>query len=123
LAKRAILRRAPRTNRSPNTKAKRSNFYKQFCLISSFKPRGAFFFAFYGTYAGGGGENGSKLKLYSYFEILEDSGCKFKLNFDGGGVKNSEKSQNSKTNCIKSFQCPEQISQEERAFIISSEKL
>jgi hypothetical protein len=40
-----------------------------------------------------------------------------------GGVKNSEKSQNSKTNCIKSFQCPEQISQEERAFIISSEKL
>ncbi len=24
--------------------------------------------------------------------MLEDSGCKFKLNFDGGGVKNSENS-------------------------------
>ena len=23
--------------------------------------------------------------------MLEDSGCKFKLNFDGGNVKNSEK--------------------------------
>ena len=30
-------------------------------------------------------ENGSKLKLYSFFEMLEDSGCKFKLNFDWGG--------------------------------------
>ena len=48
-------------------------------------------------------ENGSKLKLYIFFEMLEDSGCKFKLNFDGEGVKNSEKSQNSKKNCIKSF--------------------
>ena len=42
----------------------------------------------------------------------------------GEGVINREKSQNStKKNCIKSFQCPEQISQEERVFIISSKKL
>ncbi len=58
--------------------------------------------------------------------MLEDSGCKFKWNFDGEGVKNSEKKfQNSKKNCIKSFQCPEQIYREERVFtfIISSKKL
>jgi hypothetical protein len=38
-------------------------------------------------------------------------------------VNNSEKNQNSKKNWIKSFQYPEQKSQEERGFIISSKKL
>ena len=51
--------------------------------------------------------------------MIEDSGCKFKLNFDGEGVKNIEKSQNSKENCIK----VSLISQEEREFILSSKKL
>jgi len=40
----------------------------------------------------------------------------------GEGVKNGEKNQNKK-NCIKSFQCPEQISQEKEVFIIFSKKL
>ena len=35
--------------------------------------------------------------------MLEDSGSKFKLNFDWEWVENSDKSQNSKKNCIKVF--------------------
>jgi hypothetical protein len=41
----------------------------------------------------------------------------------GEGVKNSEKSKNSKKKKHVGIQCPEQISQQERVFIISSKKL
>jgi len=69
---------------------------------------GCFFFAFYGTYAGGGGKNRSKIKIiYSFFLHCL--------------VKNSDKSQNSKKLHI-GIQRPEQISQEERVFIIFSKK-
>ena len=45
-----------------------------------------FFFAFYGTYAGGEGvKMGKNEKYTAFFGFIEDSGCKFKLNFDGGG--------------------------------------
>ena len=43
-------------------------------------PRGAFFCILWNICWGGGGQNGSKLKLFSFFEMLKDSGCKFKLN-------------------------------------------
>ncbi len=38
----------------------------------------------------------------AFFALIEDFGCSFKLNFDGRGGKNGEKSQNSIKNCIKS---------------------
>jgi hypothetical protein len=88
-------------------------------VIKKYHPleHGVLFFAFYGTCAGG---EGGQLKLYSFFEIL-DAHLNWILMWEG--AKNSDKSQNSKKNCIKSFQCLEQISQEQRVFIISSKKL
>ena len=53
--------------------------------------------------------------------MFEDAGCKFKLNFDGEGVKNSYKSPNYKVHF--GIQYSEQILQEERIYTISSEKL
>jgi len=66
------------------------------------------------------GGKGVKMKVIQlFFAMIEDSGCKFKLNFDREGVKYIEKSQNSKENCIK----VSLISQEERELILSSKKL
>jgi hypothetical protein len=49
-----------------------------------------------------GGE-GVKMKIIQlFFALIEDFGCSFKLNFDGRGGQNGEKSQNSIKNCIKS---------------------
>jgi len=46
-----------------------------------------FFFAFQGTYAGGGEgvKMGQNENYTAFFALIEDFGCSFKLNFDGRG--------------------------------------
>jgi hypothetical protein len=51
--------------------------------------------------------------------MLEDAVCKFKLNFDGEGVKIVKKFKLKKIHAGNQY--PEQISQEERMYIIYSE--
>ncbi len=133
-------------------------------MIQSIQKRfvlttGCFFLHFLEHMLGGGGENRSKLKLYSFlFRCLKILDTNLNWILVGKGFKNSEKSKNHSTmkyitiismrlckklrriymhavlwlnfretynnriSCyvIKSFQCPEQISQKERVFIILS---
>jgi len=74
-------------------------------VLKQASKHGLFFFAFQGTYAGGrGGENGPKLKLYSFFlHWLKILDAVLNWILMGEGVKNDEKSKNSIKNCIKSL--------------------